>query len=106
MRPSSTSHVNERLLRLCDRACGAVCVACDVVWPCGFVESVLMHRCAGYAGEADRDELEKELYQCLSAKTALILPFHWGDNQKSITQWIDRLLKRTIIGTDAAADHR
>jgi hypothetical protein len=65
-----------------------------------------MHRCAGYAGEADRDELEKELYQCLSAKTALVLPFHWGDNQKSITQWIDRLLKRTIIGTDAAADHR
>ena len=64
----------------------------------------LMHRCAGYAGEADRDELEKELYQCLSAKTALILPFHWGDNQKSITQWIDRLLKRTIIGTDAAAN--
>lgn len=39
----------------------------------------------------------EELYNCLSAKTALILPFHWGDNQKSINQWVDRLLKRTIV---------
>ncbi len=49
--------------------------------------------------DENSSSLGKEPYNCLSALTALMVPFSWGEDSQNVSafRWSDKLLRRTLL---------